>query len=392
MKRPHKRNLLARSSLWEVCVYLLYDLYSYLKKLREKQERDSQGTSFMLTFFAILARWLNRLGSVYPRIPIRIPIFSFTGFYGLLAIYLAVAAITFWPKPSIPLDGAELVEVSLHQTPETAFLEDIEVFTDAASIPEELYPYETRQPLTVTPRALPTKTLSQTVVSSSPEESDSQKTTATVIPITTNQKKIQPQKGFYHTVQKNESIYSIAVDYRVSYLKVKSYNPDINPRRMQPGDKIYIPGSKDAYRLASSHTMILPLKSTLITSPYGMRKHPLARGTGGRNTFRFHKGIDLKANTGTLVLSVMDGKVISSGWRNSYMGYTVELQHANGIRTVYAHCSKLLVKRGESVRQGQIIAKTGKSGKTTGPHLHFEVIKNGKHQNPINFLPRLRRL
>ena len=279
MKRPHKRNLLARSSLWEVCVYLLYDLYSYLKKLREKQERDSQGTSFMLTFFCDPGALVESARECISKNPYPHSHFFFHRILWIAGDLSRCGCGYFLgPKPSIPLDGAELVEVSLRQTPETAFLEDIEVFTDAASIPEELYPYETRQPLTVTPRALPTKTLSQTVVSSSPEENDSQKTTATVIPITTNQKKIQPQKGFYHTVQKNESIYSIAVDYRVSYLKVKSYNPDINPRRMQPGDKIYIPGSKDAYRLASSHTMILPLKSTLITSPLWNAKTSIGEG------------------------------------------------------------------------------------------------------------------
>lgn len=119
--------------------------------------------------------------------------------------------------------------------------------------------------------------------------------------------------------------------------------------------------------------------STRITSPYGYRTHPILK------TKKFHTGIDVGASTGSAVIAGNDGTVIFSGYYGGY-GYTVIVDHGGQISTLYAHNSKLLVQEGDTVKRGQNIAKIGSTGLSTGPHLHFEVRKNGQHTNPMNYL------
>lgn len=119
--------------------------------------------------------------------------------------------------------------------------------------------------------------------------------------------------------------------------------------------------------------------STRITSPFGWRYLSLL---GGRN---YHTGVDIGAAGGTNILAANSGKVIKAGWNNSY-GYMVMVDHGGGIVTLYAHSSKLLVKTGDVVTRGQVIALIGSTGMSTGNHLHFEVRVNGAYQNPLNYI------
>lgn len=119
--------------------------------------------------------------------------------------------------------------------------------------------------------------------------------------------------------------------------------------------------------------LLKPVQNALITSQFGFR--------WGRP----HQGIDMAAPIGTPVLSAEHGKVVYSGWKQGY-GNFVAVDHGHGYTTHYAHCSKLLVHIGQSVTKGQAIAKVGTTGHSTGPHLHFEVVANGVHRNPIKFL------
>ena len=118
--------------------------------------------------------------------------------------------------------------------------------------------------------------------------------------------------------------------------------------------------------------------SQRITSSYGYRIHPI---TG---TKKLHRGIDIGAALGTNVLAAEAGTVVTAGWNNSY-GYYVTINHGNGYVTLYAHNSKLLVSKGDTVTRGQVIAKCGSTGNSTGPHIHFEVALNGQLQNPMNY-------
>ncbi|MBA2133158.1 murein hydrolase activator EnvC family protein [Capillibacterium thermochitinicola] len=124
----------------------------------------------------------------------------------------------------------------------------------------------------------------------------------------------------------------------------------------------------------------LPVKGR-ISSPFGERMHPILKQK------RFHSGIDIAVPTGTDVLAADRGRVMISGWNGGY-GYFIVIDHGNGLATAYAHNSRLLVKEGDVVAQGQVIAKSGSTGLSTGPHLHFEVRKEGAPVDPAGYLPK----
>lgn len=99
----------------------------------------------------------------------------------------------------------------------------------------------------------------------------------------------------------------------------------------------------------------------------------------------FHTGIDINGVTGQPYIAAQAGVVVSAGWGGNY-GYMLLVDHGNGVATRYAHSSKLLVKTGDQVSKGQTIALVGSTGRSSGPHLHFEVLINGDHVNPLNYL------
>lgn len=113
-------------------------------------------------------------------------------------------------------------------------------------------------------------------------------------------------------------------------------------------------------------------------SGYGWRIDPIYK------TRRFHEGMDFTAPVGTPVYVTGDGVVEFSGWQTGY-GNTVVIDHGYGYKTRYAHLSKILTQRGRRVKRGEEIALVGNTGKSTGPHLHYEVIYKGQHVNPVNY-------
>jgi murein DD-endopeptidase MepM/ murein hydrolase activator NlpD len=116
-----------------------------------------------------------------------------------------------------------------------------------------------------------------------------------------------------------------------------------------------------------------------VTSGFGYRMHPVL---GGR---AHHNGIDFDANIGDPVRSAGNGLVKYAGWKTGF-GNVVEIDHQNGYVTVYGHNSAFTVKEGDVVRAGQVVAKAGSTGRSTGPHVHFEVHKEGRPVNPQAFL------
>ncbi len=115
------------------------------------------------------------------------------------------------------------------------------------------------------------------------------------------------------------------------------------------------------------------------SSGYGYRTDPF---TGRR---AFHAALDVSCRHGVPILSTADGIVTDSG-KDGFYGLAVKIDHGNGIETVYAHNAKNLVKRGEKITRGQVIAYVGSSGRATGPHLHYAVIVDGKHVNPLGYI------
>ena len=118
-----------------------------------------------------------------------------------------------------------------------------------------------------------------------------------------------------------------------------------------------------------------------VTSDFGYRMHPVL---GGR---AHHNGIDFEANIGDSVRSAGNGLVVFAGWKTGF-GNVVEIDHQNGYLTIYAHNSAFVVKEGDVVRAGQMVAKAGSTGRSTGPHVHFEVHKDGRPVNPRAFLDK----
>lgn len=116
-----------------------------------------------------------------------------------------------------------------------------------------------------------------------------------------------------------------------------------------------------------------------ISSSFGYRKDPI---NGKRS---FHDGVDIVAPRRTPVIAPAEGDVVSAGWRDG-LGRAVEIRHGYGFTTIYGHSDKLMVKKGDHVKRGDVIALVGSSGRSTGPHLHYEVRLNGKRVNPYSYV------
>ena len=126
----------------------------------------------------------------------------------------------------------------------------------------------------------------------------------------------------------------------------------------------------------------LPIVGAELTSGFGNRVDPFA------HSHAFHAGIDFAAPTGTTIASAAGGVVAFAGFKRDY-GWVVEIDHGNGLATRYAHASELLVRSGQVVIPGDPIAVVGSTGRSTGPHLHFEVLRAGDHVDPRRYLAGL---
>ena len=126
----------------------------------------------------------------------------------------------------------------------------------------------------------------------------------------------------------------------------------------------------------------LPIAGAELTSSFGNRADPFTHATA------FHAGLDFAADSGTPIASAAGGTVAFAGFKRDY-GWVVEIDHGNGLLTRYAHASELLVKAGQVVAPGDRIAMVGSTGRSTGPHLHFEVLRDGGHVDPKRYLAGL---
>lgn len=123
-----------------------------------------------------------------------------------------------------------------------------------------------------------------------------------------------------------------------------------------------------------------PVDTGFFTSMFGERVNPVY-GEG----YEFHNGIDIATHHGTPIKAVRDGMVFFTGWKEGF-GYTAIIQHYDGYTTFYAHCSKIFVKQGQWIKQGDLIAAVGSTGRSTGNHLHYTVYRHGVTLNPIKYL------
>ena len=122
-----------------------------------------------------------------------------------------------------------------------------------------------------------------------------------------------------------------------------------------------------------------------MTSTFGARSDPFL------GTTAFHAGMDFRAATGSAVKATAAGVVTKAGWNGGY-GRLVEIDHGNGYSTRYGHMSKIIVSEGDTVKIGDVIGAVGSSGRSTGPHLHYEVRKNGTAVDPLRFIKAGKRI
>lgn len=393
MKR-HPGNILARPSLDEIFRFYAGKHYTrvrrfipvFFRRKMKKWDVSPQGGLYrMLTALLFGLRLIDALLRRIYSNPWRVPVLPV---YALTGTALAVAFVVSWahwpdPVSLMDVDGLLLSCEDSHsilawseETITVPSLTDIE-------IPPELYPvgdlYSNFQHMTAlnsSKKGIKTDSVPPDQVASLSLLNFDSRINKPAKP------KYPPVNGVHHVVLRGETLWDIAQAYSVDCELVEGYNPHINPRKMQLGQKVFIPGADSPIAIPRKSKMILPIRDAWVVSGFGMRKHPL----GG--VLRFHRGIDMPADVGTPVRAAMDGVVEEVGWRGT-LGRYVKIKHSGGFETVYAHNSRIEVKAGEKIREGRIISYSGSSGRSTGPHLHFEVIKNGKHVDPEQFLPRI---
>lgn len=137
------------------------------------------------------------------------------------------------------------------------------------------------------------------------------------------------------------------------------------------------PGYSGPYSAAMPSLM--PVSARAMTSGFGMRQHPIL------GTLRAHSGVDLAASYGSPIVATSDGVVNTANWAGGY-GLLVALDHGGGLQTRYGHMSQLAVAPGQLVRKGEVIGYVGSTGRSTGPHLHYEIRVNGQAVNPAGHL------
>jgi Membrane proteins related to metalloendopeptidases len=125
--------------------------------------------------------------------------------------------------------------------------------------------------------------------------------------------------------------------------------------------------------------MIMPVEGE-ITSAFGSREDPITHQVAD------HDGIDIANKSGTPIKAALDGVVVKVEENNSTLGRMVRIKHDGGLETIYGHCSEILVKENQTIKQGDIIAKVGNTGSSTGDHLHFSVLKDGNYVNPTDMI------
>lgn len=186
-----------------------------------------------------------------------------------------------------------------------------------------------------------------------------------------------------YKVRRGDTLEKLSRRYHTTIRTIRQIN-SMNGDQIRTGQKIKIP--KLVFNLpqgsgnisSSSDEFRWPVKGR-ISSGYGWRIHPITHSK------HFHGGIDIAVGTGTNIRAAKAGKVLNSGWISGF-GRTVTIDHGKGVVTLYAHNSKLLLRSGQRVSQGQVVAKSGSTGRSTGPHLDFRIIINNKTVNPLEYL------
>lgn len=198
-------------------------------------------------------------------------------------------------------------------------------------------------------------------------------------------KSASPGRRIAVLVEKDQTLWEIAQAYKVSVEDIVEANGLRSADLIRPGQRLIIPGVTAATPPRSVRTAPSSPVSASIVRGFQWPARGVLRSRFGWRWRRHHDGIDIAAPYGTPVSAAKAGRVIFAGWYYAY-GRTVIIAHDNGVTTLYGHNSKLLVRVGQVVEAGTLISRVGSSGRSTGPHVHFEIRVNGRPINPLKYL------
>jgi murein DD-endopeptidase MepM/ murein hydrolase activator NlpD len=236
-----------------------------------------------------------------------------------------------------------------------------------------------------------------------------------LIPLQASLAPAQKKDGVYHTVTKGVTLYRISQAYKISIAKLMDANHLSSPSAIKVGQKLLIPGAK-AVIPVEPYVPLTPAEKKKLERSLESEEQPLPPASYpkeegekppwkgkeldiiwpiqgkinspfGPRGKRFHAGIDIGSPSYQEVKAAMDGEVILA--RNTQTGYgkVVILRHDSGFSTIYGHLNVIIAREGEAVRQGQAVGGVGSTGKSTGPHLHFELRQDNRPLDPLPLLP-----
>ncbi|MDP2586371.1 MAG: M23 family metallopeptidase [Candidatus Komeilibacteria bacterium] len=200
--------------------------------------------------------------------------------------------------------------------------------------------------------------------------------------------KVLPLNGVSHRVKKGDNLNAIAKKYQGDAAKILEFNKIASLDELQIDQVLIIPGGvKQAVIAQPSYTV------RNIISPPAPAQISGSKMQWPTSSFRItqyyhlrHSGVDIGNKMGQPIYAAEGGVVEVSGWNSGGYGYYVIINHGNGFKTLYGHASKLYVTKGQQVNRGAVIAAIGSTGRSTGPHLHFEIISTGRKINPLGYI------
>lgn len=198
-----------------------------------------------------------------------------------------------------------------------------------------------------------------------------------------------PVAGMIHIVKSGESLWEIARKYERNVEQIIKANNIANPKNLKVGVRLVIPEAEAAAATVATTATTTGLRPSLSSRYEGFWRWPLKgiiTSMYGPRGNEFHHGLDIAADIGERIHPIRGGKVEFCGWLNDIYGRTVIVDHGDGIRSLYAHNSKILVEEGDRVNTSTAISEMGSTGRSTGPHLHLEVYVDGKTIDPQKLL------
>lgn len=190
--------------------------------------------------------------------------------------------------------------------------------------------------------------------------------------------RIPNKEGILYNMKEGNNVAGLAAKYKIPVEKILAENNFKNADFVPEGEVVFIPDAKPQNIFSG---FLWPADSRKITCGYGWRRNPF-----NYEYKEFHRGMDISARY-EWVRSTKYGQVTFAGWMGGY-GKAVIIAHPGGWKSLYGHLSKIIVKEGQYVKQGQNIAKSGNTGRSTGPHVHFELLKQGEYTNPKKYLKK----